>query len=124
MSTTTTNYFGYGYRSVSHLPGGVRCLECYSYNIYPCNKCKKIDYELKEDIMSWEEFIRVCDPLWLVKKCTQIPTTYKEFCDLYDMFHDLPELIYDYNESENPDNESENPDDESENPDDGYDSVS
>lgn len=97
---TTTSTTNYGYRKVSHYPGGKGCMECYAYNIHPCNKCKNIGYELKESVMSWKEFFDNFDKSWILNKCTQMPDSYEQFCELYEQFHDLPELIELEDESE------------------------
>lgn len=84
-----------GYRTVCHLPGSVSCVDCYLTSPKPCENCSKIDYELKTDVMPYEYFAKSVGEKWLEKKCSKVPESYEEFCELYEMFHDMPDLIDD-----------------------------
>ena len=100
-----------GVRTVSHLPGGEYCVECYlvskdSYN--KCESCKKLNYELKTADMSYGKFCQQAGEEMLQKLFSKIPETYQEFCDLYEVYEDLPELIeYDDDDFENAFTESD-----------------
>lgn len=90
-----------GVRTVSHLPGGEYCVECYlvsknSYN--KCESCKKLNYELKTAEMTYDKFCQQAGEEMLKRLFTKVPETYQEFCDLYEVYEDLPELIEDEDE--------------------------
>lgn len=83
-----------GIRTVSHLPGGVNCTNCYLTNKVPCDDCQSLGYETKRSMMSWNEFKDTVDPDVITNVCDyNMPGSYGEFCEMYEMFHDLPDIV-------------------------------
>lgn len=98
-------------RTVSHLPGGIECTNCYLTNKVPCDDCLSLGYETKRNMMSWDDIKNTVDPDVITSVCgNTMPASYIEFCELYEMYHDMPALMCD--------------DESSSEEDDGYDSVS
>lgn len=72
-----------GIRTVSHLPGGVDCTNCYLTNKVPCDECLELDYETKSNVMTWDDFKNSVDLEVITNVCgDKIPDTYQDFCEL------------------------------------------
>ncbi len=76
-----------GIRNVGHYSNGKDCIDCYMTNTFPCLKCRGED-EIKTSTMSWTNFLEKCDHDLLNEICTTIPTSYQEFCHLYDLHNE------------------------------------
>ncbi len=56
------------------------CCNCYSYG-FRCENCK-VGGNFKYAVMTWDQFKKKCCQTYLKNSCSDIPESYKEYCEM------------------------------------------